>query len=86
MRVLLLAVAILTGCSTNAEMERPEDIVMIRGSYTTVSVVLRWLTGGTDICQLTGMEDNPELLAKYSVILDEDGCTIIPTEIVSCDP
>ena len=72
----------LSACSTHAELERPEDIVMIRGSYTTVSIIWKFITGGTEVCQLTGMENNPELLKQYAVILDQDGCTIMPANLL----
>lgn len=85
MKRLAASIAVLvamTACSTAAELDRPEDTVLIRASYTTAAPVVKWVTGGTDVCQLTALEAGGALLADYSVILDrEDGCTIMPKDV-----
>lgn len=75
LKILMIA-ALLCGCSTAAEMARPDDVAIIRGSYTKVSGIVRFLSGGTDVCQITAMENDAAMLADYAVILDSDGCMI----------
>ena len=84
----LLLVALLTGCSTHAEFERPEDVTALRASYTKASLIYSVFVGGTDVCQITaldkvgGNEAAANLLTDYGIVLDEDGCSILPNSML----
>ena len=95
MKILLIAILFITGCSTSAEFKRPEDVTALRASYTKVSVIYSVFVGGTDVCQITaldrkganveGNETAASLLADYGVVLDKDGCAIVPKSLLEND-
>ena len=78
----------LAGCSTNAEFERPEDITAIRASYTKASLIYSVFVGGTEVCQITaldkvgGNDSAANLLSDYGIVLDEEGCAILPNSML----
>ena len=64
-------------------MERPEDTTVIRASYTKLSPIASFVTGGTQVCQLTLLDKtvaenlgDVALIEDYVVTLNSDGCTI----------
>ena len=85
MKALLLIFTLLAlGCSTSAELKRPDDVTALRASYTKASLIYSVFVGGTEVCQITaldkkgGNDEAASLLADYGVVLDEDGCAIVP--------
>ncbi len=85
--MVIMLVLALAACSTVAELERPEDTTVIRGSSTTLSPVVKWVTGGTDVCQITildkTVQENQEesessltLIEDYEVNLNDGVCII----------
>ena len=93
MKFLISAVlALAAGCSTNAEIQRPDDVTALRASYTKASLIYSVFVGGTEVCQITaldrkganvkGNETAASLLADYGVVLDEDGCAIVPKSLL----
>lgn len=90
--LLFVMVGLLYGCSTAAEFERPEDITVLRASYTKVSAIHAIFVGGTEVCQITALDRKganvqgkrtaAQLLADYSVVLDQDGCAILPRSLL----
>jgi hypothetical protein len=92
MRAILAILIILSlaGCSTNAEFKRPEDVTALRASYTKASFIYSVFVGGTEVCQITALdrkdaqerESAASLLGDYGVVLDEDGCSILPSSLL----
>ena len=92
--IALFLLGLVGGCSTNAEMTRPEDTTVLRASYTKASLIYSAFVGSTDICQVTAL-DRPDtengplsaasLLGDYGVVLDKDGCSIIPRSMLGAD-
>ncbi len=93
--ISILVLLTVIGCSTAAEFDRPEDVTVLRASYTKVSAIYSIFVGGTEVCQITaldrkganveGNETAAQILADYSVVLDQDGCAILPRNLLKAD-
>ncbi len=84
--ILILAIG-LSSCSSVAELERPEDTTVVRASCTRAVPIVAWLTGGTDVAQITILDrtvtetqrvnaGNLALIEDYEVELRVGDCHI----------
>lgn len=92
-RLLLLALAFpaMMSCSVMAERQREEDTSLIRLSYTKAKGIWSYVTGDTQVCQVTVVQETRVQMDKYNVSITRDGCSVVsPTtdllEVGAPDP